>query len=128
MDARGEACAHRLLSMAVPNWRDAFLRYQTRRDLSTRTRHAPFSAKTVGSILTITPSSGHERRITQSEFEPSLPLPARAGRAPLMEASCNNSYIESIVDDLSRGYGRGADAPAGAALTSSIGRPIRDRQ
>jgi hypothetical protein len=89
--------------MVVPTWRDVLLRYQTRRDLVTRARRAPFSVKTAGSVLIITASSGLQRRITQSEFERSLPLLDGASRAPLMEASYNSSYIESIVDDLRRG-------------------------
>jgi hypothetical protein len=78
------------------------LRYQTRVDLVTRARYAPFSVRAVGPALIITPSTGRERRITQTEFERSLPLIDRAGRQPLMQASYNSSYIEAIVDDLRR--------------------------
>jgi len=46
--------------------------------------------------------SGLQRRITQSQFEKSLPLIDGAGRALLLEASYNSSYIEAIVDDLRR--------------------------
>ena len=89
--------------MAVPTWRDALLRYPTRRDLATRARRAPFSVQSVGSALIITPSSGLHRQITQAQFERSLPLIDHAGRAPLVEASYTSSYIEAIVDDLRRG-------------------------
>jgi hypothetical protein len=89
--------------MAVPTWRDATLRYHTPRYLATRTRHAPFTVQSVGSALIVTPSSGLHRRITQAQFERSLPLIDRAGRAPLMEASYNSSDIEAIVDDLRQG-------------------------
>ena len=94
--------ARTLHPMAVPTWRDALLRYRTRRDLATRARRAPFSVQSVGSALIVTPSSGLQRRITQAQFERSLPLIDGAGRAPLLEASYNSSYIEAIVDDLRR--------------------------
>jgi hypothetical protein len=88
--------------MATPAWHTALLRYQERSDLATRARRAPFSVQSVGSALIITPSSGLQRRITQAQFERSLPLIDGAGRAPLLEVSYNSSYIEAIVDDLRR--------------------------
>jgi hypothetical protein len=88
--------------MANPTWRAALLRYQTRSALATRARRLPFSVQSVGSALIVTPGSGLQRRITQSQFEKSLPLIDGAGRALLLEASYNSSYIEAIVDDLRR--------------------------
>jgi hypothetical protein len=88
--------------MAAPTWRAALLQCRTFRNLVTRARHAPFSVQSVGSALIVVPSSGLLRRITQAQFERSLPLIDGAGRAPLLEASYNSSYIEAIVDDLRR--------------------------
>jgi hypothetical protein len=88
--------------MAALSWPDALLRYRIRRELTTRARRAPFSVQSVGSALIVTPSSGLPRRITESQFERSVPLIDGAGRAPLLEASYNSSYIEAIVDDLRR--------------------------
>jgi hypothetical protein len=88
--------------MAAPTWSAALLRYRTRRDLVTRARRARFSVQSVRCALIVTPGSGLQRRITQSQFERSLPLIDGAGRAPLLEASFNSSYIEAIVDDLRR--------------------------
>jgi hypothetical protein len=59
---------------AINRSRDALLRYPTGRDLATRARRAPFSVQAVGSALIITPGSGLHRRITQAQFERSLPL------------------------------------------------------
>jgi hypothetical protein len=88
--------------MAAPTWGTALLRYRTPRNLVTRARPAPFSVQSVGSALIVTPSSGLLRRITQAQFERSLPLIDGAGRAPLLEANYSSSYIEAIVDDLLR--------------------------
>ena len=88
--------------MIVPTWHDALLRYRTRRSLLTRARRAPFSVQSVESALIVTPSSGLLRRITQTQFDRSLPLIDGAGRASLLEVSFNSSYIEAIADDLRR--------------------------
>jgi hypothetical protein len=89
--------------VAIPTWVGALDRYRTPADLVTRARRAPFSVQSVGQALIVTPSSGQQRQITQSQFERSLPLIDRAGRAALQESSYNSSYIEAIVDDLRRG-------------------------
>ena len=89
--------------MLDPAWADALIRYRTRRDLMTRARHAPFTVQAVGSALIVTPGSGHGRRITQAQFEASLPLIDRVDRGPLQEVSYHSSYLEAIVDDLRRG-------------------------
>lgn len=73
-----------------------------RRDLVTRARRAAFSVQRLGAALVITPASGRPRRITEREWERSLPLLDRAGRGLLQEASFNSSYIEAIVDNLRR--------------------------
>jgi hypothetical protein len=85
--------------MADP-WRVALVRYRTRRNLETRARRAAFSVQTLGAALVVTPASGRPRRITEPEWERSVPLIDRAGRASLLEATFNSSYIEAIVDDL----------------------------
>ncbi|MHB8959419.1 MAG: hypothetical protein ACYDAN_07310 [Candidatus Limnocylindrales bacterium] len=89
--------------MSVPTWSGALSRYRLRRDLVTRARQAPFAVQATGSALIVTPGSGLERRITQAQFERSVPLIGLAGRAALLEASYNSSYIEAIVDDLRQG-------------------------
>lgn len=104
-----------LLLMTVPTWQDALLRYGVPRDLVTRARRAPFRVQSVGSALSVTPSSGHARPIYETEFERSLPLLDHAGRAALVAASFNSSYIEAIVDDLRRNVGEGTTAPIDAA-------------
>jgi hypothetical protein len=101
--------------MTGPTWQDALLRYHVPRDLVTRARHAPFKVQSVGSALSVTPSSGLARPIYKTQFERSLPLLGHAGRAALLEASFNSSYIEAIVDDLRRSVGEGALAPGDAA-------------
>ena len=101
--------------MTVPTWQDALLRYGVPRDLVTRARRAPFRVQSVGSALSVTPSSGHARPIYETEFERSLPLLDHAGRAELVHASFNSSYIEAIADDLRRSVGEGTTAPADAA-------------
>ncbi len=88
--------------MTAPTWRDALLRYRTASDLVTGARRVPFSVQTIGAALIVTPSTGRQRRISQVEFERSLPLLDGAGRAALMEVTYNSSYIEAIVDDLRR--------------------------
>ena len=88
--------------MSAPTWSDALARYRLRRDLVTRARRVPFSVQATGSALIVTPASGLERRITQAQFEQSLPLIGLAGRAALLEVSYNSSSIEAIVDDLRR--------------------------
>ena len=55
--------------------------------------------ETGGNVLIVTPATGRPRRITQGQFERSLPLIDHPGRGPLLEASFNSSYIEAIVDD-----------------------------
>lgn len=62
----------------------------------------PFSVQTIGAALIITPRTGRQRRISQAEFERSLPRLDGAARAALMKATYNSSYIEAIVDDLGR--------------------------
>jgi hypothetical protein len=99
--------------MTRPTWQDALLRYRVPRDLVTRARRAPFSVRSVGSAISVTPSSGHARAIHQTEFARSLPLIDRADRAPLQEASFNSSYLEAIVDDLKRSGAEGTTAPVG---------------
>lgn len=58
------------------------------------------------SVLVVTPTSGHSRRITEREWERTVPLLDRASRAALMEATFNSSYIEAIVEDLRDPWGR----------------------
>jgi hypothetical protein len=100
MDTR--SLVRTLTGVAAPSWRSALARYGTRVDLVTRARRAPFSVLAIGQALIITPSTGRQRRITQLEFERSLPLIDRAERGMLMQATYNSSYIEAIVDDLRR--------------------------
>lgn len=88
--------------MAAVTWRDALLRYRAPRDMHTRARRAPFSVKAMGNALIATPASGSPRRITQAQFERTLPLLDRADRASMLDVSFNSSYIEAIVDDLRR--------------------------
>jgi hypothetical protein len=76
------------------------LRYRTRRVLATRARRATFSVQIQGAALVVTPATGRPRRITESDWERSLPLLDHANRGPLQEASFNSSYIEALVDDL----------------------------
>jgi hypothetical protein len=71
--------------------------------------------QSVGSALSVTPSSGHARAIHQTEFERSLSLIDRADRAPLQEASFNSSYLEAIIDDLTRSGAEGTTAPVDTA-------------
>jgi hypothetical protein len=101
--------------MVTPTWQDALLRYRVPRDLVTRARRAPFRVQSVGSILSVTPSSGLARPINQTQFERSLPLLDHAGRAALMAVTFNSSYVEAIVDDLRRAVGEGAMSPIDAA-------------
>jgi hypothetical protein len=86
--------------MAELTWRAALARYRLSTQLETRARQAPFSVTTDGEALIITPSTGRPRRLTEGQFERSLPLMDRAGRGQLVEATFNSSYIEAIVDDL----------------------------
>jgi hypothetical protein len=86
--------------MAEVTWRGALARYRLSSRLETRARQAPFSITSDGDALVVTPGTGHPRRITEVQFERSLPLIDRAGRAQLLEVSFNSSYIEAIVDDL----------------------------
>jgi hypothetical protein len=90
------------MPMAEPTWRAAIARYRVRRELVTRARRRPFSVENGANALIVTPATGRPRRITQGQFERSLPLVDRPGRGPLLEASFNSSYIEAIVDDLWR--------------------------
>ena len=89
--------------MAVPAWHDALARYRAPRRLETLARRAPFDVVSVGETLIVTPASGKARPITERQWTRTLPLLEGAGRAPLIEASFNSSYIEAIVDDLRRG-------------------------
>lgn len=86
--------------MADTSWRAALLRYRTPTDLVTRARRRPFSVRTDGAALIVTPATGKPRPITERQWERSVPLLGRAGRGVLLEASFNSSYIEAIVDDL----------------------------
>ena len=88
--------------MADLSWGGVLARYRTPRRLVTRARRAPFEVVSVGDALIVTPASGRARPITERQWERSLPLLDRAGRAPLLEASFNSSYIEAIADDLRR--------------------------
>ncbi len=54
------------------------------------------------SALVVSPTSGHSRRITEREWERTVPLLDRADRAALTEATFNSSYIAAIVDDVRR--------------------------
>jgi len=63
--------------MAYTTWGAAVLRYRTRRDLVTRVRQALFSVETVGVAIVASPRSGRPRRVTEREWERSLPLRAR---------------------------------------------------
>lgn len=87
-------------TMAETTWREATLRYRIQRELVTRARRAPFTVETLGSSILVIPRSGRPRKITERQWERSLPLLERTGRAPLLQASFNSSYIEAIVDDL----------------------------
>ncbi len=96
-------CSHRPVHfgpMTEPTWQVALAHYRVQRHLQTRARKAAFDVVADGAALTITPRTGSPRRVTQSEFERSLPLLDRAGRSELLEASFNSSHIEAIVDDL----------------------------
>ena len=88
--------------MAQPSWQLAVTRYRVRRELVTRARRRPFYVEASGNALVVTVATGSQRRITESEFELSLPLIDHVGRGPLQEATFNSSYIEAIVDDLRR--------------------------
>jgi len=88
--------------MAEPSWDLALTRYRVPRRLTTPVRRASFEVASAASALLVTPASGHSRRITEREWELSVPLLNRAGRASLTEATFNSSYIEAIVDDLRR--------------------------
>jgi HD domain len=79
---------------------------------------------TDGAALTVTPRTGSLRRVTQSEFERSLPLLDRAGRSELLDARFNSLYIEAIVDDL--GNVRQGDAKANAGAWERYGRATSD--
>jgi len=110
--------------MTPPTWQVALARYRIQRRLQTRARKAAFDVLTVGPALTVTPRTGSLRRVTQSEFERSLPLLDRAGRSELLDASFNSSYIEAIVDDL-RNLRQG-DAKANAGAGERYGRATGD--
>ena len=88
--------------MAEPAWNLALARYRVPRRLTTPMPRASFEVASAASALLVTPASGHSRRITKREWERSVPLLNRAGRAILTEATFNSSYIEAIVADLRR--------------------------
>ena len=92
------------MSVRTPQWRLVLARYATPIRLHTRARRAGFLVATVGEHMIVTPdSTGYPRTITQRQFEESVPLLGRTGRAELQEASRNSSYIEAIVLDLEAG-------------------------
>lgn len=86
--------------MADLGWGAALARYRAPRQLKTRARKASFSVQTFGRALLVTPASGRQRRLTEGEFDRSLPLLGLAGRGPLQATTWNSSYIEAIVGDL----------------------------
>jgi hypothetical protein len=86
--------------MTIPAWTDVLARYRTPTELLTRARRRPFRVASVGQSLVVTPSTGHERTITEREFERAVPLIDRSGRGPLQTATFNSSYVEAVIDDL----------------------------
>jgi hypothetical protein len=88
--------------MADPSWQLALARYRIPRRLATRARQSSFQVASTASILIVTLASGHSRKITEREWARSLPLLDRAGRAQLIQATLNSSYIGAVGDDLRR--------------------------
>lgn len=86
--------------MTEPTWHTALNRHSVPRALATRARRRPFSVESAGAALIVAASTGTCRRITQRQFEESLPLVDHAPRAPLQAVSRNSSYIEAILDDM----------------------------